>query len=218
MKRRLLFLGPPGSGKGTIAARISGSDLGIVHVSSGHLLRLEAESGSELGKRIKQYIDNGDLVPNDIVLALMYRWFCDQGPDSKFILDGFPRTILQAKELDSWLEQKDMPLDSAVFFEISQKEVLDRVTGRRICMKCGQTYHVTQFPPKRAGICDVCGSILVQRPDDSLAAMEHRFDVYWRQTAPLVEYYRNKGILFTIDATRPIEERIQILMNHITEK
>lgn len=167
MKRRVILLGPPGSGKGTIAARLK-SEFGFNHVSSGHLLRCEVQAGSETGQRAKLYLDRGELVPDDTVLELMERWMASTPTGQGFLSDGFPRTIWQAQTLDRWLEPRDLTVDAVLFCDCSERVIVKRITGRRTCGECGRGFHVESLPPRQDGKCDDCGNPLSQRDDLSL--------------------------------------------------
>lgn len=208
MKRRIILLGPPGSGKGTIAAQLQ-KELGLAHVSSGHLLRQEVESGSSVGKRAKGFLEKGELVPDPTVLEFMSNWMQSAPLDRGFMLDGFPRTLAQAIALDEWLDAKNAPIEAVLFYSCDLALALDRIAGRQSCPKCGRVYHVRSAPPKVPGRCDGCGAALVERADDSEAVLRKRFEIYAGQTEPLVEYYDRQGRIVVIDASRPPEERLK---------
>jgi adenylate kinase len=208
MKRRIILLGPPGSGKGTIAAQLQ-KELGLAHVSSGHLLRQEAEAGSPVGQRAKSFLEKGELVPDATVLEFMSDWMQSAPLNRGFMLDGFPRTRVQAVALDEWLAAKNAPIEAVLLYACDLDVVLDRITGRQSCPKCGRVYHVRSVPPKVPGRCDACGAALIERADDSEAVMRKRFEIYIRQTEPLVTYYDQQGKLGVIDASRPPEERLK---------
>jgi len=207
MKRRLILLGPPASGKGTVAAGLQ-REFGLPHISSGHLLRREAELGSPVGLRAKLFLEKGDLVPDSIVLEFMSDWMRAASLDAGFMLDGFPRTIAQAKALDEWLDSRKAPIEAVLLFDCSLSVVLDRITGRRSCPKCGRVYHVRSVPPISEGVCDDCGVALTQREDDTEELIRRRFGVYVDQTGPLVEYYDRQGKLHRIEAEAPVEARV----------
>ena len=198
---RIILLGAPGSGKGTQAERIA-ETTGMMHVSSGDLFRQAEKDGTELGKLAKSYMEKGLLVPDEVVTKMVMERIA--GTEKGFILDGFPRTLEQAESLDKGLGTDG--IDKAVYIEVSREELLKRLSGRWICRRCQKPYHLISSPPKVAGICDVCGGELYQRSDDTLETAEKRLEVYFQQTAPLVEYYDKKEKLVKIDGERAIGE------------
>ncbi len=198
---KLVLLGAPGSGKGTQAERIS-RETSLMHVSTGDLFRQAEKDGTELGKQAKSYVEKGLLVPDEVVIKMVLERIA--GNKKGFILDGFPRTIEQAKALDRALA--DGGVDWAVYIEVSREELIRRLTGRWICRQCQRPYHSVSSPPKVAGRCDVCGGELYQRPDDTVETVQKRLEVYFNQTAPLVDYYREKSKLLEIDGEKSIEE------------
>ena len=187
-------MGPPGAGKGT-HSQILSKDLGSPHVSTGDMLREAIRRGSSAGLKAKEFMDRGDLVPDQLVIDLVAERLKQEDAKAGFILDGFPRTSQQAEILDTKLESLKIRLDLALYFKTSLAVIIRRLSGRRICGKCGKNYHLTNFKPKVDGACDACGSELIQRPDDREEAIGERLKVYQKQTAPLIEYYRKKGIL-----------------------
>lgn len=198
MKRRVILLGPPGSGKGTIAARLQ-ADFGWKHISSGYHLRREAEAKTAVGERVKVFLENGELVPDELVLELMEGRLLPELDSQGFILDGFPRTRYQAEALDQWLNRLGKPLDAVLFINCPESVLLDRITGRRVCANCGTVYHMRSNPPSVSGRCDVCGGELTQREDDTEIVLRKRLDVYARETEPLVAYYRAQGKLVVVN-------------------
>lgn len=207
MNRRLILLGPPGSGKGTVADRLH-RQFGLDHISSGHLLRREVEAGSPIGKAAQPYLDNGDLVPDQTVWHLMHQRLNSQQVQAGFLLDGFPRNVDQARTLDQWLEQQRQPIDAALLFALDPHTVFDRMAGRRTCPKCGRVYHKSYLPPKIAGVCDDCGVDLIQREDDQEHVIRKRLETYARETEPVAGYYRELGKLGVVDADLPLEQRV----------
>jgi len=185
-----------------------------MHVSTGDLFRQAEKDGTELGKKAKSYMEKGLLVPDEIVIKMVLERIA--GKDQGFILDGFPRTIEQAKALDQALS--DGGVDWAIYINVSRDELIRRLTGRRICRNCQRPYHVVSSPPKESGKCDVCGGELYQRPDDTRETVEKRLEVYFKETAPLVDYYRNRNKLLEIDGEKTIEEVSQELKAKLNSK
>lgn len=207
MKKNLVFLGPPGAGKGTQAKRLA-QELGLMHISTGDILREAVKKGTPLGKKAKEYMDKGELVPDDLIVALIEEVM---PPEGGVIFDGFPRTIAQAEALDEMLSKKGMGIDAVVLFDVPDEVVVERLSGRRVCPSCGAVYHIKFNPPKNDEVCDRCGTNLIQRDDDREEVVRNRLEVYRRQTEPLIEYYERKGILIRLDASKEIEEVYQEL-------
>jgi len=205
MRRRVILLGPPGSGKGTIAVKLQ-KELGLCHVSSGHMLRREVDNGSTVGRRAKLFLDNGELVPDDVVLELMNSWLSSPNAEEGFVLDGFPRNLAQAKVLDEWLRRS--PIERVILFDSPESVTVDRIIGRRTCPKCGRVYQLPTLAPIKGGVCDECGTLLVQREDDQEPVVRKRYDIYRQETEPLTAYYQQQGKLTVVDATRPLEQRL----------
>ena len=203
------MLGPPGSGKGTIAASLK-KEFGLPHVSSGHLLRQEIDNDSPLGRQARMFLENGELVPDEIVLKLMAGWLAAPHACDGFMLDGFPRNVRQAVELDGWLSEHGVKIDSVICFDGPEDEIVHRIAGRRNCPRCGRVFQIPALPPRVEGICDDCGEKLTRRDDDTEMVMRKRFEIYRRETEPLVRYYRERGKLTLVDAMRPITERCGI--------
>lgn len=197
----VILLGPPGSGKGTQAKRLMGEKQ-WPQLSTGDMLRAAIKSGTKLGIEAKSFMDNGSLVPDSVVIGLIEERI--QEPDGRngFILDGFPRTIPQAEALDLMLHGKKRKVDRVVLFEIPDSELVSRLSGRRTCSKCGSMFHIDTMPPRRAGVCDQCGSGLTQRDDDQAEVIQKRLKVYHQQTAPVAGFYRKQGKLACLDATQ----------------
>jgi len=202
---RLILFGPPGAGKGTQASRIS-SKYGILHISTGDILRAAVKEGTGLGRLAKSYMDKGDLVPDEVVIGIIKERI--RKPDSRegFMLDGFPRTIPQAEALDRMLTEEGLKIGAVISIEVDDEEIVRRITGRRVCEKCGAMYHITYDPPKNAGYCDKCSGKLFQRDDDSEEVIRRRLQVYRSQTEPLKEYYRKAGILKGIQGMGTVDE------------
>ncbi len=199
---RIVFLGPPGAGKGTQASLLADRH-GIKKISTGDILREAVRKGTELGMKAKKYMDAGDLVPDDIIIGLIEEQI--EGVDS-FILDGFPRTMKQAEALDDLLSARGKPLTHVIFVGVPDDEIVKRLTARRVCPKCGAVYNLIYNPPKRDEVCDVCGTPLVQRSDDREDVIRNRLKVYRENTAPLIDYYRRKGIFHEINGVGKVEE------------
>jgi adenylate kinase len=202
---RLLFLGPPGAGKGTQARELA-REWGVPQVATGDMLREAMAAGTPLGREAKQYYDRGELVPDDVILKMVAERFAQPDATQGFILDGFPRTIAQADGLGAMLETLGHKIDGAIYFDVSEPELMRRLTGRRLCRRCQTPFHVVSAPPKREGICDKCGGELYQRVDDSEATVRNRLEVYERQTAPLLDYYRQRGLLRTVSGEGTVDK------------
>ena len=204
-KKNLVFLGPPGAGKGTLSAPLM-EDEKLAHISTGDILRSEIAAGTELGKSAKSYMDAGKLVPDQVVADMVGAKLASAECAGGFILDGFPRNVAQAGLLADVMAKNGMKLDAVILFDAPEELLLQRLTARLMCRKCNTGFNKIFCPPKKEGICDVCGGELYQRDDDSLATAKNRLVVYREQTAPLIEYYRNKGLLATIDSSLPKNE------------
>jgi len=211
---RLVFLGAPGVGKGTQAEMVS-AKYGIPKISTGDLLRAAVAQQTLLGKEAKQFMDRGDLVPDNVVIGLVEEKVDTSECGKGFILDGFPRTVPQADTLGTLLAAKGLSLDRVVHFVIPREEVINRLSGRRSCSKCSTVYHVEFVPPKRDGVCDECGGELVQRTDDRKETVESRMTVYEEQTSPLIDYYREKDVLAELNGSgsvNDVQERLLALL------
>lgn len=209
---RLIFLGPPGAGKGTMAKVLSKTH-SLLHLSTGDLLRANIKEKTVLGKEAASFVENGKLVPDQLVIEMMRHRLREQDARKGFILDGFPRTTEQAKALDKLLAEETMKVDHAINFDASDGKIIERLSGRRICGKCGAIYHLINIPPKQAGICDQCGSALVQRKDDNEETVRRRLEVYREETAPLIEYYERQSLLRTVPGDLDVHELDPILNN-----
>ena len=197
---RLVFLGPPGAGKGTQAAKLA-DHLGVPRISTGDILRRNVADGTDLGKRAKGYMEAGTLVPDDLVIEMTKRRLAEPDAKKGFILDGFPRTIAQAEVL-----AKLTPLDAVVDFYLEPEELIKRNSGRRVCPKCEAVYHILSNAPRKPGICDRCGSALMTRPDDREEVVRTRIETYENQTSPLIQYYKDRGLLREVYASGLIDE------------
>jgi adenylate kinase len=202
---RLVLVGPPGAGKGTQAQFIS-SNLSIPKISTGDIFRYNVSTGTELGRQAKAFMDKGDLVPDEVTIAMVSSRLQEDDAAVGFLLDGFPRNVPQAETLKKMLAEWDARLDIVLELVVDDDEVVRRLSGRRTCRKCGRIWHVVFDPPARQGICDDCGGELFQRDDDQEETIRHRLEVYQQQTRPLIAYYADEGTLLGIDATGPVEE------------
>jgi len=201
---RVAFLGPPGAGKGTQARELA-REWGVPHVATGDMLRDAAAAGTPLGREAKGYMDKGALVPDDVIIRMIAERLRRPDAGRGFLLDGFPRTIAQAEGLEHLLKDLGQPLERVVYLDVSEPELLRRLTGRRVCRACQTAFHLVSAPPTKAGVCDRCGGQLYQREDDSEATVRHRLGVYARQTAPLLDWYRGRGLLVSVPGEGPIE-------------
>jgi adenylate kinase len=202
---RTILLGPPGAGKGTQAETIV-KEFSIPHISTGDIFRSNIKEGTSLGKKAKEYMDQGLLVPDELTVELVKDRLLNDDCKNGFLLDGFPRTIAQADALEGALKSMNQHLDYVVNIEVDSSLLITRAVGRRVCKDCGQTYHMTFNKPSKEGICDKCGGELLQRKDDTEETVSKRISVYQEQTAPLIEYYSNKGILLNVNGEKPIAE------------
>jgi adenylate kinase len=204
-ERNLVLLGPPGAGKGTQAERLI-NDFDLPYYATGNILREAIANGTELGKQAKEIVDRGDLVPDDLISAVIEERLDSGEADDGFLLDGFPRTIGQAEMLEQALEKRKRTLTAALLIDAPDDEVVRRLSGRRTCVKNGHVYHVEFDPPKHEGVCDQDGSRLVQRDDDKPETIRKRLEVYHEQTEPLIDWYEERGLLRRFDGTRTPEE------------
>ena len=207
---RLVLLGPPGAGKGTQSVVLA-RDYKLPHVSTGDILTQSVKAGLPLGVKAKSYMDKGELVPDEVVTGIVADRLSMPDTGKGYILDGFPRTVNQARELDKALADAGSKLDLVLYFETSEKVAIERLTGRRVCKSCGFNYHVRNIPPKVAGKCDKCGGELFQRPDDSEATVRNRLKVYEVQTSPLVDYYKNRSVLRKVSGDLGVNELNKVL-------
>jgi adenylate kinase len=202
---RLVLVGPPGAGKGTQAQFIA-AHFAIPKISTGDIFRTNVSQGTPLGQQAKRYMDAGDLVPDEVTIAMVRDRLAEDDATEGFLLDGFPRNVPQAETLDGMLAELGTKLDVVLELVVDDEEVIRRLSGRRTCRNCGHIWHVDFEPPTKSGICDDCGGELFQRDDDLPETIRHRLDVYAEQTAPLVAFYADRGILIGIDATGLVED------------
>ena len=197
---KIIMLGAPGAGKGTQAKMIA-DKYSIPHISTGDIFRANIKEGTELGQKAKEYMDQGLLVPDDLVVNLVVDRLTWEDAKDGYVLDGFPRTIPQAQALTKALAEKDEKVDFAINIDVPDQNIIERMGGRRACVSCGATYHIVNIPPKKEGICDICGAELILRDDDKPETVAKRLDVYHEQTQPLIDYYQAEGVLKDVDGT-----------------
>ena len=202
---KLILLGAPGAGKGTQAKWIS-REYGLPHISTGDILRQNVKEGTELGKEARKYMDEGKLVPDELIIGMVKDRLSRDDCRNGFILDGFPRTIKQAEELE-----KITDIDAVLNIYVPFEKLIERITGRRSCPKCGAVYHIKYNPPKVDGICDACGTPLIQRDDDKEETVKKRLETYEEQTAPLIDYYEKKGKLITVEGQEELEDTVRLV-------
>lgn len=201
---KIIMLGAPGAGKGTQAKRIA-EKYGIPHISTGDIFRANIKEGTELGLKAKGYMDQGLLVPDEVTIGMLLDRIHQADCKNGYVLDGFPRTIPQAESLNKALADMGEAIDFALDVDVPDENIVNRMGGRRACLKCGATYHVEYAAPKADGVCDSCGSDLVLRDDDKPETVQKRLSVYHDQTQPLIEYYKGQGVLRSVDGTQPME-------------
>ena len=212
---RVIFLGPPGVGKGTQAEFIA-QKYHIPKLSTGDLLRESVDRQTSLGKKAKGFMERGGLVPDDVVIGLVEEKLVSPECHNGFLLDGFPRTVIQADKLSEFLQKNGESLDHVVYFSLPKTEIVKRISGRRSCPECKAVYHLESIRPKIEGVCDVCGSALIQRNDDKPETIESRLAVYQEQTEPLIKYYKQRGILSELDGSglvAAVQERLLVLLS-----
>ena len=209
---RLIFLGPPGSGKGTQAAKLI-EKVKTAHISTGDILRENVSKGTDLGLQAKGYMDSGKLVPDDLIVEMMKNRLASEDCAKGFILDGFPRTVSQAESLEKMLQQLGISLDAVLLFNVSDEVVVERLSGRRNCRSCGAIYHVRFNPSRKGSSCQICGGELFQREDDREEVIRKRLDVYHQQTSPLTGFYRERGILVEVDAEKSSDEVLKTILD-----
>lgn len=202
---KIVLLGPPGAGKGTQGVVLS-RNYKIAHISTGDILREAVKNSTLMGMKAKSFMDKGELVPDEVVTGIIVDRLNQKDAKAGYILDGFPRTLKQAKDLDSELKKISSNIDMVLYFEVPEKIAIERLAGRRVCKSCGFNYHIKNIPPKKEGVCDKCGGELFQRPDDTIETVKNRLKVYEAQTEPLVEYYTKKGILKKVSGALDVND------------
>ncbi len=202
---KIIMLGAPGAGKGTQAKMIA-DKYSVPHISTGDIFRANIKNGTELGMEAKKYMDQGLLVPDELTVKILLDRVAQDDCQNGYVLDGFPRTIPQAEVLDSELTKLGEKIDYAIDVNVPDENIINRMSGRRACLACGATYHITHVPPKQEGICDRCGKELVLRDDDKPETVKNRLEIYHEQTQPLIDFYTEKGVLKTVDGTVPMNE------------
>jgi adenylate kinase len=205
MKTRFILLGPPGSGKGTQAERLT-AQYGMPQISTGEIFRYNIANETGLGKKVKEYVSSGELVPDELVVDLVLDRLTQDDAAAGWLLDGFPRTIPQANSFSEHLTETGNAIDRVLYITVPRDILIKRISGRQVCEVCGKTYNINSFPTKVAGVCDVCGGKVKARTDDTEETAKNRIDVYEEQTKPLVDYYRNAGLLTEFDGTEPVDE------------
>jgi len=201
----LIIMGPPGAGKGTQAERLT-KEFSLLHISTGDIFRNAVKEGTEMGLKAKEYMDKGTLVPDEIVIGIVRERLAKPDCAGGVLLDGFPRTLEQAEALDEVLNDLGMVFDAVINIDVNEEELINRLTGRRVCRNCGTTYHIKFNPPKVRTICDHCGGELYQRSDDTIDTVKERLVVYKKQSLPMIDYYQRKGILKNFDGARDIND------------
>ncbi len=201
----IVLLGPPGAGKGTQAELIV-KKYGIPQISTGDIFRANIKNGTELGKKAKEYMDKGELVPDELVVDLVKDRLEQDDCKDGFMLDGFPRTVFQAEELTKIMGAKNLSIDYVLNIDVAPEKLIDRIAGRRVCKSCGATFNVNTKPTAKEGICDTCGGEVYQRADDNRETVENRINVYFAQTAPLIEYYEKAGVLATVNGDQAMND------------
>ena len=207
---KIVLLGAPGAGKGTQGVVLS-RNYNIAHISTGDILREAVKSKTALGMKALVYMDKGELVPDEVVTGIVVERLAQKDTKKGFILDGFPRTLKQALDLDKELKNISSGIDMVLYFDIPENVAIERLTGRRVCRSCGANYHIKNIPPKIEGICDKCGGQIYQRKDDTLETVKNRLKVYEEQTRPLVEYYTKKGILKKVSGALDVNSLFKVL-------
>ena len=213
---KIIMLGAPGAGKGTQAKMIA-DKYGVPHISTGDIFRANIKNGTELGMEAKKYMDQGLLVPDELTVRILLDRVAQDDCKNGYVLDGFPRTIPQAEVLDSELTKLGDHIDYAINVDVPDENIVNRMSGRRACLKCGATYHIVYAAPKTENVCDTCGETLVLRDDDKPETVSKRLKVYHEQTQPLIDYYTEQGVLKTVDGTRSLDEVFQAIVEILGE-
>ena len=208
---KIIMLGAPGAGKGTQAKKIA-AKYSIPHISTGDIFRANIKNGTELGLKAKSYMDAGGLVPDEITIGMLLDRIHQADCENGYVLDGFPRTIPQAESLTEALKKNGEDIDFAVNVDVPDENIINRMSGRRACLNCGATYHIVYNAPKTENVCDTCGQELVLRDDDKPETVKKRLDVYHDQTQPLIDYYKNEGVLAEVDGTLDMEDVFQAIV------
>lgn len=213
---RLIIMGPPGAGKGSHAT-VFKRKFGIPHISTGDIFRHNVENGTDLGKKVKQYLESGQLVPDELTADIVKNRLKEEDCKNGFILDGYPRTVPQAEMLEKITQDMNIKIDKVINLVVSDEKIMKRMTGRRICPNCDAIYNIYNLPPKQEGKCDVCNTELIQRPDDNPKVVKDRLDVYYNQTEPLLDFYRKKGILVVVEGKDKIEDTTKDIIAAIND-
>ncbi len=209
---KLMIMGPPGAGKGT-QAEVLVKELKITHISTGDMFRAAIKEGTDMGKKAKEYMDKGQLVPDEVVVGMVKDRLSQSDCESGFLLDGFPRTLAQAEALSKTIDEMGIKLDGVINIDVPRERLLARLTGRRVCKQCGASYHVMFNPPQKDGVCNSCGGELYQRSDDNEETVNNRLDVYEAQTQPLIDYYKEKGLLLNVNGDQAIDKVLAEILN-----
>ena len=214
----IILLGPPGAGKGTLSSKIL-KEKNAVQIATGDIFRYNISNKTELGMKAKSFMDKGDLVPDELTIDLVWDTFdkLDKEENTIVLFDGFPRNMKQAKALDCGMEERNTEISKVVYFNVDSQILIDRITGRRVCPDCGETYHIKNHKPEKEGICDRCGGKLIQRNDDNYDTVKNRINIYNEQTSPLIDYYKEAGKLITIDGAKTPEEVFNEFNNKLGE-
>lgn len=213
---KIIMLGAPGAGKGTQAKKLA-AKYSIPHISTGDIFRANIKNGTELGKKAKTYMDQGALVPDELVVDLVVDRFKNPDCANGYVLDGFPRTIPQAEALEIALKAIGETVDSAINVEVPDEKIINRMSGRRACVGCGATYHIKYNPPKVEDVCDICGDKLILRDDDKPETVKNRLSVYHDQTQPLIDFYNRKGVMAEVDGTKDMDDVFSAIVNILGE-